>query len=223
MAGGKGTRMKPFTNILPKPLIPIGEKTMLEVIMEEYSKYGIHEYYLSVNYKRNMIKAYFEDEPNNYEIHYIEEDEPLGTAGSLKLVEHIIKTPFFVSNCDILVKGDYDKMYDFHIQGGFDLTIIGTMQHHQVPYGVCEIKEGGELIKIIEKPEYDFLVNTGMYILQPNVLDYIPENKFFHITHLIEGLKEKGGKVGVYPISEKSWIDVGQWNSYLNFVTNDNN
>ncbi|MGD9992108.1 MAG: sugar phosphate nucleotidyltransferase [Salinivirgaceae bacterium] len=214
MAGGKGTRMKPFTNILPKPLIPIGEKTMLEVILNEYAKYGISEFYLSINYKGNMIKAYFQDVPTTYSLNYIEETEPLGTAGSLKLIQKKINTPFFVSNCDILVKGDYDKMYDFHIQGGFDLTVIGTMQHHQVPYGVCEIEQGGKLLRLTEKPDYDYLVNTGMYILNPSVLSFIPDNKFYHITHVIEQLMKDNKKVGVYPVSEKSWIDIGQWVEY---------
>jgi dTDP-glucose pyrophosphorylase len=214
MAGGFGTRLEPFTRVLPKPLIPIGDKPMLEVIMDEYAKFGMDFFYVSVNHKAKMIKAYFEDSQNNYKLQYLEEDKPLGTAGALKFLEGKINTPFFVSNCDIIIKDDYSKIYDFHLKSKFDFTIIASMYNHTIPYGVCEIGEGGALGKIIEKPQYDFLVNTGMYLLNPEVLKYIPKNEFFHITHLVQKLQKKGLKVGVYPVSEKSYIDVGQWAEY---------
>lgn len=221
MAGGKGTRMKPFTNILPKPLIPIGDSSMVEVIMDEYKKYGINDFHLTVNFKKKLIKAYFEEEDKDYNISYIEEDIPLGTAGSIKFLEGKLSSTFFVSNCDILIKGQYHKMLEFHKEGNYDLTLIGSVQHIEVPYGVCTIKNGGDLDEIIEKPSYDFLVNTGMYILEPKVLSVIPEGKFYHITHLMSDLKAKGYRVGVFPVSEKSWIDIGQW-SELNKVLNHN-
>ncbi len=214
MAGGKGTRLMPFTQIIPKPLIPIGDRSMLEVIMAEYNKHQISDFYISVNYKASMIKAYFEDVKHSYNIKYIDEDKPLGTAGALKFVENEFSKPFFVANCDIVIKADYSKIYDFHINGKYDITLVASMQHYTIPYGVCEISKGGELVKIKEKPEYDFLVNTGMYILCPEVLKIIPENKFYHITDLIEDVKAKGGKIGVFPVSEKSWVDVGQTDEY---------
>ena len=219
MAGGKGERMEPFTSILPKPLIPIGNQSMLEVIMDEYAKYGIRDFCISVNYKANLIKAYLTDANLNYNISYIQEDQPLGTAGSLKLLEkQKLDKPFFVSNCDIIIKDDYSKIYDFHVDSNYDITLVGSLQHHKIPYGVCEIENGGELVKINEKPEYDFLVNTGMYIINPEVLQYIPDNEFFHITHLIEKIKGLGKKVGVFPVSEKSWIDIGRWGEYRKAV-----
>lgn len=215
MAGGRGTRMEPFTTILPKPLIPIGNKSMLEVIMEEYARFGINDFCISVNYKANLIKAYLTDEELDYNISYIQEDKPLGTAGSLKLLsKDFTNKPFFVSNCDIIIKDDYSKIYDFHIKGNYAITMAASLQHYKVPYGVCEIENGGALKAINEKPEYNFLVNTGMYIINPEVLNDIPENKFFHITHLMEKIKKGGKKVGVFPVSEKSWIDVGQWSEY---------
>ncbi|MBI4931330.1 MAG: nucleotidyltransferase family protein [Bacteroidetes bacterium] len=214
MAGGKGTRLEPFTHILPKPLIPIGEKPILEIIMNEYLKYGINQFYLSVNHMAKMIEAYFEDKSHKYEIKYIREEQPLGTAGSLKYVEGKFNAPFFVSNCDILIKDDYSKLYDFHINGGFVMTLVASMQHHVLPYGVCEIEAGGKLTSIIEKPEYDFLVNTGMYILNPEVLTLIPTGKLFNMTNLINILQEKKYSIGVYPVSEKSYIDIGQWSEY---------
>jgi len=214
MAGGKGTRLMPFTQIIPKPLIPVGDKSMIEVIMKEYNKYGISNFYISVNYKASMIKAYFKDINHNYNIKYIEEDKPLGTAGALKFVKNEFNKPFFVSNCDIIIKGDYADIYNFHLEGEYDITLVASMQHYAIPYGVCEISKGGQLNRIKEKPEYDLLVNTGMYILKPTILNYIPENQFYHITHLIETVKSKGGKVGVFPVSEKSWIDIGQMAEY---------
>lgn len=214
MAGGKGTRLMPFTQIIPKPLIPIGDKSMLEVIMEEYNKYEISDFFISVNYKASMIKAYFEEIEHNYNIKYIDEDKPLGTAGALKFVENEFNKPFFVANCDIIIKTDYTNIYDFHIKGGYDITLVASMQHYAIPYGVCEISIGGKLIKIEEKPEHDFLVNTGMYILEPKILKLIPQNEFYHITHLIDAVKNQGGKIGVFPVSEKSWIDIGQIEGY---------
>lgn len=214
MAGGKGTRLMPFTQIIPKPLIPVGDKSMIERIMSEYNKYDISDFYISVNYKASMIKAYFEDVKHDYNIKYIDEDKPLGTAGALKFVENAFKKPFFVANCDILIKADYSEIYDFHTAGRYDITLVASMQHYQIPYGVCEISKGGDLIKINEKPEYDFLVNTGMYILSPEILSLIPKNEFYHITHLIKDVKNQGGKIGVYPVSEKSWIDIGQMEEY---------
>ncbi len=214
MAGGKGTRLDPFTRILPKPLIPVGEKTIAEIIMEEYSHYGIKRFYWSIHHMANMIKAYFEESQFPYEIRYLQEDKPLGTAGSLRFLKNEINKSFFVSNCDILIKEDYYKIFDFHKSGNFELTLVASMMNYTVPYGVCELKEEGSLEKIIEKPEFNFLVNTGMYIVEPACLDLIPENKFFHITHLIEKLRLKNRKVGVYPVPSTAYHDVGQWEQY---------
>jgi len=214
MAGGMGTRLKPFTDILPKPLIPMGDKAMIELIMDEYAKFGMTDFHVSINHKGKMIQAYFQEHQSNYTFDYIKEDTPLGTAGALKFLEGKIDTPLFVSNCDVLIKSDYSKIYNFHKEGGYALTLVAALQHHTIPYGVCEIKEGGKLADLQEKPEFDYLANAGMYILQPEVLKFIPEGEFFHITHLMEKLKEEGLEVGVYPVSESSWIDVGQWKEY---------
>jgi len=214
MAGGKGTRMEPITSILPKPLIPLGDKPMIEVIMDEFAKYGMKKFYISINYKGKMIKAYFDDHDSDYSFKYIQENKPLGTGGALKYLSGKMSSPFFVSNCDIIVKDDYSKMYDFHKAGNYCLTMISSVQHYVIPYGICEIENGGDLIKITEKPEYDLLVNTGMYILNPEVLDHIPEDTFFHITHLIEKLKSMGKKIGVYPVSNGAYFDFGQISEY---------
>ena len=211
MAGGEGTRLAPFTKILPKPLIPVGEKAIVERIIDKFAEYGCKNYYLSVNYKSNMIKAYFNDFNHSYNLHYIQEDKPLGTAGSLQLLKNKIKSTFFVSNCDILIEADYADILKSHRKYKNKITLVSSMKHYTIPYGVCNVGKKGELKKIIEKPEYDFLVNTGMYIIEPEILELIPSKEVFHITQLISILLKRGIRVGVYPISEKSWLDMGQF------------
>jgi dTDP-glucose pyrophosphorylase len=214
MAGGKGARLDPFTKVLPKPLIPIGDKTIIEVIIDSFVDYGVNQFYLSVNYKAKIIKSYFEELNPPYEIHYIEERKPLGTAGSLKSLHRKLNSSCLVTNCDIIIKTDYAELVDFHMQKKNDVTIVASLKNYPIPYGVCEIENGGALAKLTEKPEYNFLVNTGMYVLQAQTLELIPDNEFFHITQLIDSVKENGGKIGVFPISENAWLDIGQWAEY---------
>lgn len=214
MAGGKGTRLDPFTQILPKPLIPVGDKAIIDIIMDKFSEYGINEFYISINHKAKMIKAYFEEMSKKYIIHYIEEKYPLGTAGSLKFLQAKVKDSLLVSNCDIIIDCDYNEVVEFHKSNNYDITIIGSLKHFVIPYGVCVIKKNGLLINMIEKPEYNFLLNTGMCILKKDTLALIPAKQKFHVTDLVNEVKRKGGKVGVFPISEGSWIDVGQWEEY---------
>ena len=224
MAGGFGTRLAPFTTILPKPLIPIGDKSIVEHIIDRFLPYGIDKFYMTVNHKSKIIKSYFEDVQKDYSIKLVEENKPLGTAGSLKLVKDEIDDVFIVTNCDIIIHADYSEIVDFHINSGNDITLISSMMHFKIPYGICEINKGGSLIEIREKPEYNFLISTGMYILNKKILEYIPDDQFFHITHLIEEVKKQGGSVGVFPISEKSWNDTGEWDEYSKTVkrlTND--
>lgn len=214
MAGGFGTRLKPLTNVLPKPLIPIGEKTMLEEILDRFSIYGCQDFFVSVNYKADLIQFYIENLKLPQSISFFMEDKPLGTAGSLSLLKNKINTTFFVTNCDILIEQDYAEILNFHNQQKNELTIIAAIKHYQIPYGTLETGEGGELLTLKEKPDLSILVNTGMYLLEPQVLNEIPDGEFFHITHLIEKLKSNGKKVGVFPVSEGSWLDTGEWDEY---------
>lgn len=211
MAGGQGSRLAPFTHILPKPLIPIRGKPIIELIIDKFVGFGCDTFYLSVNYKANLLKAYFNDIEHDYKIIFIHEDAPLGTAGSLSFISDAMKETFFLSNCDILIEADYADILDFHKINKNKITLITSMKQYVIPYGVCEIKNGGDLKRIREKPEYSFLINTGMYVLDPEVLSDIPKNKFYNITDLIIHCMKKKERVGVYPISEQSWIDIGEW------------
>ncbi len=215
MAGGKGTRLKPITNIIPKPLIPIGEKPIIEWITDSFVKAGVKNFFVSVNYKKDMIKRYFDEIPDKqYTMHYFSETEPLGTAGSLHLLKEELKETFFVTNCDILIKQDYSEILDFHIQNKNELTLVSALKHYSIPYGTVETEAGGKLKAFKEKPELSFQVNAGMYILEPHLLNEIPENTFYHITFLIDKIKNRGGKVGVFPVSEGAWMDIGEWKEY---------
>jgi len=210
MAGGEGARLAPFTKILPKPLMPIGDKPIIEIIIGRFMDYGCNDFHLSLNYKSNIIKAYFNDFEHQYKIAYIEEELPLGTAGSLHFLKSHIKKTFFLSNCDILIEADYADIFKFHQQKKNKITLVSSMKNFMVPYGVCEIENGGILKGIKEKPEFDFFVNTGMYVLDKTVLEDIPKNKFYNMTDLISDYLKKGERIGVYPVSEKSWLDMGQ-------------
>lgn len=218
MAGGKGTRLAPFTNILPKPLIPIGNRPVIELIIERFRAHGIQHYYLSINHMARIIQAYFEERSPDYEMHIFQEQKPLGTAGSLKLLQDKLNTPFFVSNCDIVIDTDYADLYTFHRKMHNDITMVASLKHYHIPYGICEVDNGGVLKSIIEKPEYSFLVNTGLYVLNADVLTFIPDDQLYHITQLMDDVRDNGGKVGVFPISEESWMDVGEWKEYKQVV-----
>lgn len=215
MAGGIGSRLKPITNIIPKPLIPIDEKTILEHIFDRFNSHGCEDFYLSVNYKADLIEYYLNSKKLNFNISYFKEDKPLGTAGSLTLLKEIIHETFFVSNCDIIIEQDYSEILDYHREQKNLITIVAALKHYNIPYGTVETSENGRLVSLVEKPEITYKINSGMYILEPEVLNEIPENTFFHITHLIEKLLAKNEKVGVFPVSEKSWKDIGEWKEYI--------
>ncbi len=214
MAGGRGERLAPFTKILPKALIPIGEKPIIEIIMDKFNSCGVKKFYVTINHKGEMVKVYFESTPKPYAIEYIKESDFLGTAGSLKLLPSKIEDTFIVSNCDIIVTADYRDLLEFHAKNKNLLTVVGSIQHYRIPYGILHFKKEGRIKNIQEKPEFDFTVNTGVYVLSKKAIDFIPKNKRFDMTDLIGKLIKNKKKVGVYPISEKSYMDTGQWEEY---------
>lgn len=218
MAGGKGTRLKPITNVIPKPLVPVGDKTILEVIMDQFEGIGCHKFYMSVNYKADMMKYYLSQLDHKYDIEFFMEDKPLGTIGSVSLLKGKVTTPFFVSNCDSINEQDYRDVWDYHVQNHNDMTIVTMVKSFKIPYGVIETGADGLMTALKEKPEQTYQVNTGVYILNPELIDEIPEGKFFHITHLMEKVQARGGRVGCFPVSERSWKDMGEWPEYLKMI-----
>ena len=219
MAGGQGSRLRPLTNVLPKPLIPIGEQTMMEDIMDRFVECGCHAFYVSVNYKADTIRRYFDNlgKPQ-YHVEYFQEDKPLGTAGSLHLLKDRINSTFFVSNCDIIIDEDYSEILDFHRSNGNEITVVAALKNYSIPYGTLETGEGGQLLSLHEKPELTYKINTGMYILEPHLISEIPSDRLYHITFLIEKLISEHRKVGVFPINEGSWTDIGNWDEYMKYI-----
>ena len=218
MAGGKGTRLKPITNVIPKPLIPVGDKTILEEIMDQFEGIGTKKFYMSVNYKADMMEYYLSQLDHKYDIEFFMEDKPLGTIGSVALLKGKITTPFFVSNCDIVIDQDYRDVYDYHKENKNDITIVTAVKSIRIPYGVIETGEDGLMTGLREKPEQTYMINTGVYILNPELIGEIPEGEFFHITHLMEKVKARGGRVGCFPVSENAWRDMGEWPEYLKMI-----
>ncbi len=213
MAGGEGTRLIPFTNILPKPLIPIAGKPMIEHILNRFVQQNFEKFIISINYKAELIKAYFRNKKFN--IKYIKEAKKLGTAGSLSLMKNEIKSDFFLVNCDVLFDLNLMDIINYHKRQKSDLTIIAAHEEHKVPYGVCEVAKNGRLKAIKEKPNLGLLINTGIYFISKKLLKYIPHKKY-DLTDLIKDSKRRNLKVFTYIISSKSWKDLGQKEDLIN-------
>lgn len=210
MAGGLGTRLRPLTNELPKPLIPIGSKPVLETIVENFSNQGFYRLYLCINYKGQMIREYFGDGSQwDVEITYVEETDRLGTAGALSLLPKLPSEPFIVMNGDLLTKVDFVRLLDFHNKQGFMATMAMREYRHQIPYGVLQIGNGYRVEKLVEKPIERYYVNAGIYILNPGVMNKVPMAKFYDMPALFEQLMNEGQSVGSFPLRDY-WIDIGR-------------
>lgn len=218
MAGGKGQRLDPVTKILPKPLVPIGEHPIIEIVIDRCRKCGFSNFIVSLNYKASMIRHYFAETDLGVSIRFVQEDKPLGTAGSIYLAREFIKESFIVTNCDVIIDIDYRDLLDFHIANGFQITMVGVLKDFTIPYGVIKMNNG-HLIDIEEKPVFDLVVNAGVYALEPEVLNHLSANTPVDMPELLMKTKEAGGRVGVYPFSGK-WIDVGQWEEYRKVISN---
>lgn len=209
-AGGKGTRLDPFTRVLPKPLIPIGEKPIIEHIMNQYEDAGSCHFHVIVNYKKQLIKAYFSESEKKYKIEWYDEEKPLGTGGGLSLLKGVLDSTFFFSNCDILIRADYQQMVDFHKKNNDVVTMVCVKKKFTVPYGVVKTDENGLISEMLEKPQMSFLTNTGMYIVEPCVLEDIEDDVPISFPDIIEKQLQKGRKVSAYSIDESEWMDMGQ-------------
>jgi len=211
MAGGKGTRLYPYTKILPKPLLPIGDRTITELIMDKFKNFGCNEYNMIVNYKKELIKAYFNDGEYKQNIEFTDETDFLGTAGGLALLLGKYNSTFFMNNCDIFVNEDYGLMVEYHKNAKNIITLVCAVKNVTIPYGIIDITNEGQITKITEKPSSSYMINTGLYIIEPKFIELIPKNKFIHITDVIQDCIIKGERVGAYPVSENAWFDMGQF------------
>lgn len=213
MAGGLGSRLKPLTENCPKPLLRIGGKPILESILESFIEQGFKNFYISINYKGEMIENYFGNGSNlGVHINYIREDKRLGTAGSLKLIPQTNTQPIIVMNGDILTKVDFRNLLDFHISQEADATLCIREYQLEIPYGVVSI-ERNKFRGIEEKPKEKFHINAGLYVINPELIDYIPENTYFDMPELFKILARENCETAVYPIREY-WMDIGHMDDY---------
>lgn len=209
-AGGKGTRLEPYTKILPKPLIPVGDLPIIEHILNRFEKYGCNEHHIIVNYKKELMKAYFADNEKKYNISWYDEEKPLGTGGGLCYLKGKIHQTFFFTSCDNLLLSNYDSMLRFHKESGNLITMICAYKSIKIPYGVIEMGINGSLESMKEKPELSFLTNTGIYIVEPEVLELIEEGVPVGFPDIIVKARNLGEKVSIYPVSGDEWLDMGQ-------------
>lgn len=209
MAGGKGTRLKPYTNILPKPLIPIGDRTISEHIIKAFSYAGCKRFYMILNYKKNFIESYFKEAEEQFDISFIHEDVFRGTGGGLSLLEGVINETFFMTNCDIIIDEDYKKIVDFHKVNNNIATMVCAIKQQRLNYGTVDVQDGC-VVSINEKPVQNIITNTGLYILEPELLSMIPKEGEVLMTDFLQSLIDKGQKVGMYPVNEDQWFDMGE-------------
>lgn len=211
MAGGKGTRLAPLTRIIPKPLIPIDDKPLIEHVIDRFTPFGFKRFVISLNYKGEMIESYFQNY-TNAELSFVRETEFLGTAGSLSLAREQLSEPFFLVNCDVLTDVDFADLMHAHVEAKAAITLVGVLRKVNVPYGIIEL-EDSRFASITEKPQYSFLVNGGVYVLDPAVLDHIAPGERIDMPDLIMRVKNAGLNIGVFPTSGE-WVDVGTIDEY---------
>ena len=210
MAGGRGERLKEFTNYFPKPLVPVENSTAIEYIINLFKSFGVSKFFVTLNYKKNLIKSYLKENKLK-NINFIEEKSYLGTAGSISMLKEKINSDFFIINCDTILKINLTKFYEYHKKNNYDLTIVTAMKNYAFPYGSCEIKKNMQLKKIIEKPSFSSLANVGLYLCKPKIIKLIKKNVPYGMDQLIKKINKTKGKVGVFPIGEENWIDTGSY------------
>ena len=212
MAGGEGERLKPYTSVLPKPLIPINNKPMLEHIILNLKYFNLKRFHLILNHQAHLIKSYFKG-IKNLNVNYVTEPKPLGTVGGIKYLKNIKSKNFILSNCDTLFKIDYLDFYNHHIKNNNFLTIAVSNMQHRFAYGFCKVNKE-KLSSIKEKPSVSFIANAGLYIMKKEIIKLIPKNKKFDLTDLINKCLKQKKQVGVYKISKNSWKDLGMLSDF---------
>jgi dTDP-glucose pyrophosphorylase len=218
MAGGKGTRLLPLTNVIPKPLLPISDKTIIEEIIDRFMNAGCDRFFISVNYLMEAIETFFSEK--KFDVEFIHEERPLGTGGALYYLKDYVNSTFFVINCDTLVDIDLNDLLNYHKENGNLITVVSALKSMHIPYGTIETEDNGIIKGMKEKPDYVYQVNAGLYILEPDVLKYIEKDRFLNITDLINKAISCGDQVGAFPVPEGAWVDIGNWDEYLKVVNN---
>ena len=215
MAGGKGTRLDPFTKVLPKPLIPIKGKPIIEIIIEKFLVSNVKDIYVSLNYKSKVIKSYLNTNKHLNKIKYINENKPLGTAGCLKYFKKFNKKDLIITNCDILLNSNIENIYNSHVKNKNDLTIVISPNKIKSSYGSVVIDKKNMQVKdMMEKPEFEMLTNIGFYIISSEILKNLKIKSKIDMNELIKFLLKKNKRIGYYKINEKYWTDIGKWDEY---------
>ncbi|MBF0320453.1 MAG: NTP transferase domain-containing protein [Nitrospirae bacterium] len=214
MAGGEGVRLRPYTFILPKPLLPVGETTVLDHIIDCLRANGFTDVYISVNYKAREFEGWLESRKDGgINVELYKEPRKLGTAGSLGLIRGKLTEPFCVVNGDLIMNVPLDLMYRRHLQTKADITIGIKGYQLTIPYAVVNKNADGLLVDIIEKPSYDYFINAGIYVLSQSVFKHIPHEHPLDMPQLIDSVKKDGGAIYVYDIGER-WLDIGRISDY---------
>ncbi len=213
LAGGKGTRLAPFTTVFPKPLMPLDDMPILEIVIRQLRAVGIRNITLSVGYLSSLLQAYFNDGKKwDVDIRYSSENTPLGTAGPIALVDGLDRT-FLVMNGDLLTTMDYFELYSFHKSRGSLVTVSTFTKHVKIDLGVLEQFTDGRISDYIEKPSFDYQVSMGIYLMEPEVLKFIPREQRLDLPDLVRNLIARGEKVFGYPFKGK-WLDIGRQEDY---------
>ena len=213
MAGGKGSRLFPLTNVLPKPLLSINGKPIILHIINNFFKNGINKFIISINKENELLKNYLKKFSKKYNISFIEESKPLGTVGPLSLLKKI-KKPIFVTNCDVLFNTNINNVLKTYNQKNTSMVIVTVNVNNNLSYGVCDIEKDKKIKKIIEKPKIKYNIVGGLYLLNPKILKYIPKNKHYSMDELIKKLLKLDHNIYSYSINQKDWNDIGQFASY---------
>ncbi len=213
MAGGKGTRLKPFTQILPKPLIPLNGKAMVLRIIDHFAKCGVSRVFISINYKSEIIKAFFKEHKEKYSVYFTEEKKPLGTIGGITNLKSKINSNFFLTNCDTLIDFNYNKIYKNHLTKKNDITIVTSKLKVKVPYGII-VQNKNFFKDIIEKPIYSFYFNVGLYVFSKKIFNILKKNNKTDINELLQ-IAKKTFKIGTYNVSSNKIHDTGNWKEFF--------
>jgi NDP-sugar pyrophosphorylase family protein len=213
LAGGKGTRLAPYTTILPKPLMPIGDMPILEIVIRQLASHGFRDLTLAVGYLAELLTAYCGDGSKfNVKLNYSREQEPLGTAGPLSLVPDLNET-FLVMNGDLLTTIDYRSMLEYHRKRGAIATLACYQRDVKIDLGVIEVDSNNWVSDYIEKPTYHYAVSMGIYIFEPEIMSYIPCGQRLDLPELVKQLLAAGQQVNVFQF-DGYWLDIGRHEDY---------